>query len=179
MVLRTERLVLRPPEEADRERFVELFMNDSFMVFSGALNARPASARFDEMLEIAAVVPFAKQPIVERESGNIIGYAGVGNISFEGVERLEWGWRLISEARGKGYATEAVAALLEHADDCANGEMLCLIAPENVSSRRVADKIGFRWQQQWHWDGNPDGPVDVLVRQIGAGGEPLRLPTQG
>lgn len=37
-------------------------------------------------------------------------------------------------------ATEAVSALLSFADEADDGEMLCLMDPGNVASRRVADK---------------------------------------
>ena len=50
---------------------------------------------------------FAKQPVIERATGTIVGYAGVNWFDFEGERRLEFGWRLVPEARGKGYATEA------------------------------------------------------------------------
>src|SRR5438270_4179849 len=107
----TARLQLRLPEETDRARFVELFCDDEFMVFSGGvLEAAAANARFDEMLERAHELPFAKQPVIERRTGRIVGYAGVNWFEFEGERRLEFGWRLVPEARGHGYATEASEA---------------------------------------------------------------------
>ena len=48
----TSRLELRLPVETDRARFVELFCDEEFMVFSGGvLDSRAAHARFDQMLE--------------------------------------------------------------------------------------------------------------------------------
>jgi hypothetical protein len=68
----TSRLEVRPPRELDRERFVELFCNDDFMIFSGqALIEEAAHGRFDHMLAMCEVVPFAKQPIVERASASL------------------------------------------------------------------------------------------------------------
>ena len=63
---------------------------------------RPRNARFDEMLERAEDLPFAKQPVIERSSGEIVGYAGVNWFDFESRRRLEFGWRLVPEARGRG-----------------------------------------------------------------------------
>ncbi len=59
--------------------------------------------------------------------------------------RLEWGWRFVPEARGRGYATEATTALLDVAGACDSGEVLCIIAADNHACRRVAEKTGFRW----------------------------------
>ena len=100
----TSRLEVRPPRELDRGRFVELFCNDDFMIFSGqALTEEAAHGRFDHMLAMCEVVPFAKQPIVERASGLVVGYTGVDYFTFEGGEPLEWGYRLVPESRGFGY----------------------------------------------------------------------------
>ncbi len=177
VTVETERLLLRRPVEADRNRFVELFTDDEFMVYGARLNIDSANARFDHMLDMSELVAYAKQPIVERASGTIVGYTGVGVISFDGAEYLEWGWRLVPAARGKGLATEAVTALLALADRTDDGKMLCFIEPENAPSRSVADKVGFHWWKHAEWNGDADEPTDVLVRPIGAGGPLLRAPS--
>ena len=67
----TPRLEVRLPKEADRARFVELFCDDEFMIFSGGVHtADTAHERFDEMLVRAAELPFAKQPVIERSSAS-------------------------------------------------------------------------------------------------------------
>ena len=110
----TDRLEIRPPTEDDRVTFVRFFGDDEFMVFSGgALDENAANRRFDEMLVRAAELPFAKQPVIERSTGLTVGYSGVNWFEFEGEQRLEYGYRLVPEARGKGYATEASRALLD------------------------------------------------------------------
>lgn len=172
----TERLVIRPPVEADRSRFVELFTDAEFTVFSdGVHDMASANARFDQMLVLADCVRYAKQPVIERATGTIVGYTGVGTVDLEGVHRLEWGWRFVPAARGRGYATEATTALLEVADRYDDGEVLCVIDVANHPSRRVADKVGFRWWRRFNW---PDDPVtyDLLLRPIGAGGDALLAP---
>ena len=46
----TTRLEVRPPREADRVRFIELFGDDAFMVFSSPpLTEEAADRRFDHM----------------------------------------------------------------------------------------------------------------------------------
>jgi [ribosomal protein S5]-alanine N-acetyltransferase len=175
--IETDRLTIRPAVENDRARFVELFSDDAFTVFSdGVHDAESAHARFDRMLVMADSIPYAKQPVVERGSGTIIGYTGADSFRIDGIDRLEWGWRLVPEARGRGYATEATTALLAVADRHDDGEMLCLIASDNHPSRRVADKVGFRWWRRIDWVDDPTDPMDLLVRPIGTGGPPLLAP---
>lgn len=147
------------------------------MFSEGVHGVESANARFDGMLALADRVPYAKQPVIVRATGMIVGYTGVGTVVIDGEDRLEWGWRLAPGARGHGYATEATLALLARADVHDDGEVLCLIAADNQASRRVADKVGFGWQRRIDWSDDPADPVDVLVRRVGAGGPPLLAPT--
>ena len=55
------------------------------------------------------------------------------------------GWVLSPAGHGKGYASEAVAASLAWADaQFDERRTVCMIAPENGPSLRVAQKAGFR-----------------------------------
>lgn len=148
MSVLTPRLEVRLPAEGDRERFVQLFGDEDFMVFSGVLDVDSAHRRFDEMLERAAELSFAKQPVIERRTGSIIGYSGVDWFDFEEQRRLEYGYRLVPEARGKGYATEAGRALLTLAEATFAGEILAMIDPRNVPSQNVVRKLGFVFWKQ-------------------------------
>ncbi len=174
-VLETERLLWRPPVEADRAAFVALFLDPEFTVYANPEDTSSADERFDRMLEFAAAVPFAKGPIIERSSGAIVGYTGVWREELFGVDRLEWGWRLTPSARGRGYATEAGLALLAEADRQVDGEMVCIIDHTNVASRRVAVKLGFEHWCDHRWDGDPN-VYELLTRPIGRGGAPLLNP---
>jgi RimJ/RimL family protein N-acetyltransferase len=158
----TDRLEVRPPREEDRDRFVALFQDDEFMVFSGGVHdAASANERFDGMLLTADDVPFAKQPVIERASDTIVGYTGVAWFEFEGHRRLEYGYRLVPEARGRGYATEAGSALLTVATSTFRGELLAMIDPRNAASKNVITKLGFTF---WRL-GEVNGFVDELYRR--------------
>ena len=151
----TKRLEVRAPRETDRIRFTELFRNDAFMAFSSqALTEETANTRFDHMLAMSESIPFSKRPIVERTSGVVIGYTGVDYFTFEGEQRLEWGYRLVPESRGLGYATEASSALLAHAGQVFSGELLAIIDPANHSSQDVCSKLGFAFLKQAHVHGD-------------------------
>lgn len=157
----TERLEIRPGLEADRARFVELFCDPEFMVFSaGVHDADSANTRFDAMLRTAAEVPFAKQAVIERSTTTIVGYSGVAWFEFEGARRLEFGYRLVPEARGRGYATEAGRALLALATETMRGELLAMIDPTNHASSNVITKLGFAFWKQ----AEVDGFIDDLYR---------------
>lgn len=150
----TTRLEVRLPNEGDRDRFVQLFMDEEFMIFSaGVLDRAGANARFDRMLVNAEELSFAKQPVIDRSTGQIIGYSGVDHFAFEGEARLEYGYRFVPHARGHGYATEASQALLVLAAKTFSGEILAVIDPTNHPSQVVARKLGFAFWKQGLIDG--------------------------
>jgi RimJ/RimL family protein N-acetyltransferase len=120
-------------------------MDPDFMVFSatGSLDRDSANTRFDHMMAFSRKVPFGKQAIIEIPTASVIGYVGVDQFEFRGESRLEFGYRLVQEARGLGYATEASHALLELASREWHGELFAFIDPENAPSRNVLVKTGF------------------------------------
>jgi RimJ/RimL family protein N-acetyltransferase len=161
VIVETERLEVRPPREDDRARFVALFQDPEFMVFSGGVHDHAgAHERFDEMLRTASEVAFAKQPVIDRATGTIVGYCGVAWFEFEGDRRLEFGYRLVPEVRGRGYATEAGRALLARAHESFRGELLAMVDPTNGPSNKVIAKLGFTYWKQ----AEIDGFVDNLYR---------------
>ncbi|MBG6105904.1 RimJ/RimL family protein N-acetyltransferase [Micromonospora vinacea] len=162
------RLLVRHVVEADRPRFVELFCDEGFMTFSnGVLSLSEANERFDRMILRCAEVSFAKQAIVDLSSGVVVGYTGVDWIDLEGHRWLEWGYRLVPAARGKGYATEATAALLVRAAGEYSGDLLAIIHPDNHPSQNVSRKLGFRWWKT----AEVNGELRNIYR--------MRLPTAG
>lgn len=157
--VRTARLLVRPPLEADRHRFVELFYDEDFMVFyPSVLSEEEANDRFDHMVAVCQTVPFGKQPVVELSSGLVVGYTGVDYTDFEGKTWLEWGYRLVPQRRGLGYATEASQALLGKARQTYAGELLAIIAPDNLASQNVCRKLGFTFWKQ--------APVEGDIRNL-------------
>jgi RimJ/RimL family protein N-acetyltransferase len=158
-VVSTARLLVRLPREGDRDRFLELFRNEDFMAFyPGVLTVEEAGVRFDHMVAVCQAVPFGKQPVVELSSGLVVGYTGVDYIDLEGRTWLEWGYRLVPECRGLGYATEASRALLARARQAYAGELLAIIAPENLASQNVCRKLGFTFWKQ--------APVEGEIRNL-------------
>ena len=68
-------------------------------------------------------------------------------------KRVDMGWLLLPGMHGKGYMTEAGRALLCHLfDDLGVHKVEALIRPENISSERVALKLGML----------PEGMVDAF-----------------
>ena len=71
------------------------------------------------------------------EHGSLIGEVGLEPRGDE----LEIGWTFTRAAWGRGYATQAAAALLSSAP--ADATVVALIHPENTRSVRVAERLGL------------------------------------
>jgi ribosomal-protein-alanine N-acetyltransferase len=82
--------------------------------------------------------------VVDRKAGEAIGEVGTkGTADADGV--VEIGYGLVPGARGRGLATEAVGALVDHllSLDGITG-VTAHTAMDNVASQRVLAKTGFR-----------------------------------
>ncbi len=89
-----------------------------------------------------------------------IGFFGPPEPAADGVPEAEVGYGLVESARGRGLATEALAALLQRAD-LAGVRVRAAVAPANAASLRVLAKAGFTGLR----GANEDGEL-VLVRPL-------------
>jgi RimJ/RimL family protein N-acetyltransferase len=103
---------------------------------------------------------FGYWAVEEKATGRFAGELGFADYkreiqpSIQGIP--EAGWVLVSDAHGKGYATEAVRAVVEWGERrFGNVETVCLIHPDNRASIRVAEKCGYRERQVATYHGQP------------------------
>ncbi|MBS1802767.1 MAG: GNAT family N-acetyltransferase [Acidobacteria bacterium] len=155
-VLRTERLILRRPREADREPFVRLNADPRVMEFFPAILSRPES---DALLErIGAHLGkygFSKCAAELRETGEFIGFIGLAVPRFEAAFTpcVEIGWRLAAEYWGRGLATEGARAAMEYGfAELGLKEIVSFTTAGNVRSRRVMEKLGMTYDASDDFD---------------------------
>lgn len=87
--------------------------------------------------------PYGPRLVVERDSGLAVGSAGFFGPPRDGV--VEVGYGIVPSRQGRGYATEAVRALLALvALDPAVREVVAHAEPVNAASIRVLEKSGLR-----------------------------------
>ena len=85
----------------------------------------------------------------EKSGSRFVGEVGLADFKRELNPSLgdtpESGWILASGFHGKGYATEAMRAVMAWGDEHFGAERTaCLIHPDNNASLRVAEKLGYR-----------------------------------
>lgn len=148
--IETQRLRLRAHKHDDFSFFEAMWANETVTKFIGG---RPRGTeecwlKFLRNIGHWQLLGFGYWALEEISSGRLVGEVGLGDFKREMVPsiagELEGGWVLAPEAHGKGFATEAMNAVLQWADDRLPGRRICcIIDPENAASVRVAEKLGF------------------------------------
>jgi RimJ/RimL family protein N-acetyltransferase len=141
IVLETERLKLRTWHPADREPFARMNADPRVMeFFPGILSRSESDALADRIEAHFDEHGFGGFAAELRDTGRFIGFTGLA-LSFQGYEI---GWRLAAENWGRGLATEAARAVLNHAfDKLRLSEIVSFTVPSNARSRRVMEKLGM------------------------------------
>ena len=158
MELETERLILRSFREENVDVMAQLFANPDFMRFSlGVFTERKQTIAFIEKvmgLDCAGIPSqFAVMP---RGEDAIIGYCGFFHHPEHGIEDVEIGYRLDPDYWNRGLITEAARAARDHGfRDSKLSRVISLVHPENVPSRRVAEKNGMKVEKEITFRGFP------------------------
>jgi RimJ/RimL family protein N-acetyltransferase len=80
-----------------------------------------------------------------KDGGQFIGECGLTVQVVDGVDEIEVGYHLLPAYQGRGYATEAAAACRAAAQETFGFDrVIAVINPDNVPSRRVAERIGLQ-----------------------------------
>jgi ribosomal-protein-alanine N-acetyltransferase len=169
-ILETPRLILRPFDEEDVDLMSELMANLDFMRFSLGPKTREQTAAF---LETVIGWHRAGLPslfaVVIRSDGVLVGYCGFLHQEVDGEKEIEIGYRLHPDYWNRGLATEAATAVRDHAfSDLKLPRVISLIHPDNLGSRRVAEKTGMLLERQTVFKGLPALVFALQREQWGA-----------
>jgi [ribosomal protein S5]-alanine N-acetyltransferase len=145
--LATGRLELRRFASPDLGPLLVVFGDPAVMRFVGS-ERRPLSGEALRVLMRSADGHWSRHgfgllAVVERESGRVVGEAGLQVL--EAGPDIELGYTLAHAAWGRGYATEAARAVLQWAFSGLRLErVVAVVDPANEASLRVLDKLGMR-----------------------------------
>ncbi|MEL6522144.1 MAG: GNAT family N-acetyltransferase [Pseudomonadota bacterium] len=135
-ILTTARLVLRPATLVDFPVWEEMFLTGDFKG-----NSETAWDEFCVYTAAWLLHGHGLLAVEEQATGRTLGFTLLG-LEWDDYEP-ELGWMLAPDARGQGIATEAAAALRDHATDLLGaGNFVSYIYSDNKGSRAVADRLG-------------------------------------
>jgi len=141
--LETDRLRLRWFREADFPGYLEMATDPEVMKFLGG----QPQTHFEAWKAMAAHIGhwyfrgYGVFAVEEKSSGKVVGRIGFMNPP--GWPGFELGWTLARASWGKGYATEGARRAMRYAfTEMERDHLISCIAPENINSIRVAERLG-------------------------------------
>jgi RimJ/RimL family protein N-acetyltransferase len=137
MEIRTERLLLRRPRMDDLDAMFDIMSKPSAMRYWSTLPhaSRDVTRPWLERM-IARNAAGGDDFLIEHE-GRVIGNVGAGRLP-------DFGFILHPDYWGRGFATEASTAFIDHAfRNTAATELLADVDPRNIASLRVLARLGF------------------------------------
>ena len=156
--LRTERLVLRPVTPEDLDGFATMYADPEVMRFvgDGTTATRQETAEWLERTVHRNALDGWDMRAVRLQDGTFVGRCGIAVHDIDGRAERELGYILDRGRWGKGYASEAAAAMRDHAlRGPGPRRLIALIAPGNDASVRVAEKLGFAREREVRFQGRP------------------------
>jgi RimJ/RimL family protein N-acetyltransferase len=156
-MLQTRRLILHKFSEKDLDLLATLMRNPDFMRFSSGVLSREQTTAFLEKILAGYrdCVP-SQFAVIARQENKLVGYCGFFRQKVDSVEEIEIGYRLDPAYWGQGLATEAARAVRDHAfRDLGLERVISLIHPDNIASRRVAEKNGMAIEKETIFRGFP------------------------
>ena len=160
MVLTTERLLLRPWEEADAP---SLFCYAQDLDVGPVAGWPPHHSEEESLMVIREVFSVPEcYAVCEKENGIAIGAIALklqGQTDMtDRADECELGYWLGKPFWGRGYIPEAAECLLRHAfEDLGMRAVWCGYYEGNLKSKRVQEKLGFEYRYT-----HPAVPVPLM-----------------
>ncbi|HET9950311.1 MAG TPA: GNAT family N-acetyltransferase [Candidatus Eisenbacteria bacterium] len=158
-VLETERLSLRRLTPDDAPFMLELVTDPSWIEFIGDRGLKTVDdARayiVDRYVADYERHGFGLYLVALRETGESLGICGL--IKRESLEDVDVGFAFLPRHVGRGYATEAAAASLEHGwRDLGLRRIVAITVPNNLRSIGVLEKVGLRFEKTIRMPGDEE-----------------------
>jgi ribosomal-protein-alanine N-acetyltransferase len=144
-ILETGRLILRVQQAGDVPTLINLWLDPQVTRYMGGPRDKARlQPEFDRVIQNPSADRYDLWPVLEKETGQVVGHCGLLQKEVEGSSEIELIYILDPAVWGKGYATEIGQALMRYAfDKLGVDRLIALIEPENKASERVAIKIGM------------------------------------
>jgi RimJ/RimL family protein N-acetyltransferase len=154
IMIATQRLMFKKFSAADAQGFYELNLDPEVIRYTGDMP-------FLSIAEAEAFIlsydhydrhGYGRWSVFLNDSSEYIGFCGL-NYSQKKME-VDVGFRFIRAHWGKGYATEAARASLQHGfNEYGLDRIVGRAMKENAASLRVLEKLGMRFQKEFDEEG--------------------------
>lgn len=154
-ILETERLLLREISHDDLNDLLQIWDDaEAMRLFPKTLDRDEMAAWIDRNLARYEQYGHGLWAVILKDVQQFVGDCGLVIQDVDGVEELEVGYHFNKNFWGRGLATEAARGCMEYAFHQLNHRrVISMIRPENLSSRRVAERNGLKIEKKLFWRG--------------------------
>ncbi len=151
MILQTRRLFFRELTQADLRDLKEILQDPEVVyAYEHEFTDADVQAWLDRQRMRYARYGFGLWALILKETGEMVGQAGLTMQPVDSEEVLEIGYLLKKRFWHNGYACEAAEACRQYAFAKLNADKVySIIRTDNISSMRVARKIGMRKEREF------------------------------
>lgn len=157
--IETERLLLRELLLSDADGMFELDSNPNVHLFLGNKPVKDIDESLHQIKNIQQQyedLGTGRWAVILKETNEFLGWSGIKFITNEinnHKDFYEIGYRFIEKHWGKGYATEAGKAFIDHAFNVMKVEALYAYADAgNENSRKILEKLGLRYVNSFEYE---------------------------
>jgi len=154
-VLETERLFLRPFAFEDEQALFAVLGDPGAMVYYPRPKTREEVREWVARFRLSFLDRgVGLQAVLLKSTGELIGDCGTVEQEVEGRPEIEIGYHIRRDLWNLGLATEAARVSVDYAlRELRPPRVISLIRPENLASRRVAEKNGLTLDKVVFWRG--------------------------
>ena len=161
MLISTKRLTIRPFKNSDTDDFAPICADSEVMKYigGGTHDREQTQAKITKWIKDYENDGFGLMALIHKNSNELIGFCGLIKQIVDDQECIELGYRLAKKYWGQGLATEAAQAVKDHAFKHLNIQnLISIIHPENIASKKVASKVEMRLIKKTNFQG-----IDVEI----------------
>ena len=172
VIAETQRLVLRHFHVADGDAMDRVFGDAEVMRYGPGVQTPDWVRKWLRacLEDYYQKWGFGLWAVVEKDRREVVGFCGLSHFAdVGGRPETEIGYRLARAHWGRGYATEAAAAVRDYGmGTLCLPRLVSIIDPRNVASIRVAEKVGMRREKDLVFHGFDVGLYAIGRRAVGA-----------
>jgi len=152
IILETNRLILRHLVNDDLDDLFALYSDPEIRQYfpEGLLNLAETKEELEWHMNGHPKYPeLGLWATIHKETGKFIGRCGLLPWEIDDKLEVEIAYLLDKSFWHQGLATEAAQGILKYGFEKLNlSRLICLIDPENISSQRVAERIGMTLERK-------------------------------
>lgn len=146
MIFETERLIVRQLQQDDFQDLAQILKNPQVMyAYEHTFSDEDVQIWLDRQRQRYQQYGFGLWALILKESGEMVGQAGLSMQPYKERDVLEIGYLLKEKFWHCGYASEAAAGCRDYAfQQLQADQVYSIIKVDNLPSIRVAERIGMK-----------------------------------